>query len=245
MLSTIIIDDEPAARNVLKEMIEASGMDVRIADMAEDVPSAVIAIKKHQPDFIFLDVEMPRFNGFQLLEFFDEIPFDIIFATAYSEYAVRAFQISAVDYLVKPIQMEYLISAIRRVEENRHFPKERYEVLRKNNASSQIQRIGLPISNGLLFVDIDEIIHIEAESSYTYFHLEDGRKILVSRKIKEFESMLFPSRKFFRPHRSFIINLEKIKQYVKSDGGYIVMSNGHSVSLSRELKDEFLQRIQR
>ena len=245
MLSTIIIDDEPAARNVLKEMIEASGLEVDIVAMAEDVPSAVIAIKKHQPDFILLDVEMPRFNGFQLLEFFDEISFDIIFATAYSEYAVRAFQVSAVDYLVKPIQLDYLIAAIRRVEQNKQLSKERYDVLRKNNASNQIQRIGLPFSNGLIFVDVDEIIYIEAESSYTYFHLNDGRKILVSKKIKEFESLLFPTGKFFRPHRSYIINLDKIKQYVKSDGGYIVMSNGGNVSLSRELKDEFLNRIQR
>ena len=245
MLTTIIIDDEPAARNVLKEMIEAAGLDIEILAMVEDVPSAVIAIKKHQPDFIFLDVEMPRFNGFQLLEFFDEISFDIIFATAYSEYAVRAFQVSAIDYLVKPIQLDYLVAAVRRVEQNKLLPKERYDVLRKNNAANQIQRIGLPISNGLLFVDVDEIIYIEAESSYTFFYLMDGRKVLVSRKIKEFESLLFPTGKFFRPHRSYIINMEKIKQYVKSDGGYIVMSNGGNVSLSRELKDEFLNLIQR
>ncbi|MFZ4057644.1 MAG: LytR/AlgR family response regulator transcription factor [Ferruginibacter sp.] len=244
MLTTIIIDDESAARNVLKEMIEASGLPVTILAMAEDVPSGVKAINKFKPDFIFLDVEMPQYNGFQLLDFFETIDFDIVFATAYSEYAVRAFQVSAVDYLVKPIQLDYLITAIERVQQNKNEPKERYEVLKNNNTASEIQRLALPVTNGLLFTNIDDIIYIEAEGSYSYFHFTDGKKILVSKKIKEFENLLLPTGIFFRTHRSYIINLNKIKQYVKSDGGYIVMNNGQSVSISRELKDDFLSKIQ-
>lgn len=244
MLTTIIIDDEAPARNVLKEMIEATGLPVTILAMAEDVPGGVKAINKYNPDFIFLDIEMPQYNGFQLLDFFDTIHFDIIFATAYSEYAVQAFQVSAVDYLVKPIQLDYLISAIERVQQNQHATKERYDVLKKNNAAKEIQRLALPVTNGLLFADINDIIYIEAEGSYCNFHFADGRKILVSRKIKEFETLLQPTGDFFRTHRSYIINLNKIKQYVKSDGGYIVMSNNKSVSISRELKDDFLSKIQ-
>ena len=241
MLTAIIIDDEAAARNVLKEMIETSGAEVQILEMAEDVPTGVIAIKKHQPDFIFLDVEMPRYNGFQLLKFFDDINFDIIFATAYSEYAVQAFQISAVDYLVKPIQMEYLLAAIERVKQNYAGSRERYNVLKNNTQAAAIQRLALPVSNGLFFTNINDILYIEAEGSYCNFYFSDGKKMLVSQKIKVFETILKPAGIFFRTHRSFIVNLKKIKQYIKSDGGYIVMENEQSIPISRELKDDFLQ----
>ena len=245
MLTTIIIDDEIAARNVLKEMIETLNLPITILAMTEDVPSGVKAINKYNPDFIFLDVEMPVYNGFQLLDFFDKINFDIIFATAYSEYAVKAFQVSAVDYLVKPVQLDYLKTAIERVIQNRNFPKERYEVLKKNNNANELQRLALPITSGLLFVEVNDILYIKAEGSYSYFHFSDGRKVLVSKKIKEFESLLIPTGHFFRSHRTYIINLNKIKQYVKSDGGYILMNNGEHISISRDLKEDFLNKIQK
>jgi two-component system LytT family response regulator len=245
MLTTIIIDDEVAARNVLKEMIETLNLPITILAMTEDVPSGVKAINKYNPDFIFLDVEMPVYNGFQLLDFFDKINFDIIFATAYSEYAVKAFQVSAVDYLVKPVQLDYLKTAIERVIQNRNFPKERYEVLKKNNAANELHRLALPITNGLLFVELNDILYIKAEGSYSYFHFSDGRKVLVSKKIKEFESLLIPTGHFFRSHRTYIINLNKIKQYVKSDGGYILMNNGEHIAISRDLKEDFLNKIQK
>ena len=244
MVTTVIIDDEVAARNVLKEMIETLELPVTILAMAEDVPSGVKAINKHRPDFILLDVEMPVYNGFQLLDFFDPINFDIVFVTAYSEYAVRAFQVSAVDYLVKPIQADYLKTAIERVEQNRNISKERYDVLKKYTAANEIQRIALPISNGLLFTDLKDIIYIKAEGSYSCFHLTDGRKVLVSKKIKEFENILLPTGHFFRTHRTYLINLHKIKQYIKTDGGHILMNNGDIVSISRELKEDFLNKIQ-
>ena len=244
MVTTVIIDDEVAARNVLKEMIETLELPVTILAMAEDVPSGVKAINKHRPDFILLDVEMPVYNGFQLLDFFDPINFDIVFVTAYSEYAVRAFQVSAVDYLVKPIQADYLKTAIERVEQNRNISKERYDVLKKYTAANELQRIALPISNGLLFADLKDIIYIKAEGSYSCFHLADGRKVLVSKKIKEFENILLPTGHFFRTHRTYLINLHKIKQYIKTDGGHILMNNGDIVSISRELKEDFLNKIQ-
>ncbi len=244
MVTTVIIDDEVAARNVLKEMIETLELPVTILAMAEDVPSGVKAINKHRPDFILLDVEMPVYNGFQLLDFFDPINVDIVFVTAYSEYAVRAFQVSAVDYLVKPILADYLKTAIERVEQNRNISKERYDVLKKYTAANEIQRIALPISNGLLFTDLKDIIYIKAEGSYSCFHLTDGRKVLVSKKIKEFENILLPTGHFFRTHRTYLINLHKIKQYIKTDGGHILMNNGDIVSISRELKEDFLNKIQ-
>ena len=244
MVTTVIIDDEVAARNVLKEMIETLELPVTILAMAEDVPSGVKAINKHRPDFILLDVEMPVYNGFQLIAFFDAINVDIVFVTAYSEYAVRAFQVSAVDYLVKPILADYLKTAIERVEQNRNISKERYDVLKKYTAANEIQRIALPISNGLLFTDLKDIIYIKAEGSYSCFHLTDGRKVLVSKKIKEFENILLPTGHFFRTHRTYLINLHKIKQYIKTDGGHILMNNGDIVSISRELKEDFLNKIQ-
>ena len=244
MPTAVIIDDEKRARNVLCTLLKENVADIEILDEAEDVPGGVRAINKHKPDIVFLDVEMPGYNGFQLLNFFEQINFSIIFTTAYSEYAVQAFQVSAVDYLLKPIQIDALQKAVEKAKSlARNNNTDKYDTLKSNVGGNGIQKIALPVSNGLMFVPLSDLELVEADGSYSHFVLKNGEKIMVSKRLKEFESALLNSQKFFRPHRSYIVNIDSIKQYVKSDGGYLLMQNGAQVSLSREMRDEFLQVI--
>jgi two-component system LytT family response regulator len=242
MLRGIIIDDEARARSVLATLIKENVPDIEIVDTADDVPNGVISINKYKPDVVFLDVEMPNYNGFQLLDFFENINFNIVFTTAYSDYALQAFQVSAIDYLLKPIQIEQLLKAVEKLKSHAKTQNnEKFQTLKTNLGEKGVQKLALPVSNGLRFVPLEEIIYLEADGAYTNFMLRDGSKIVVSKKIKEFEDALSPDKKFFRPHRSYIVNLNSIKQYIKSDGGYLIMDNGDNVSLSREMKDAFLE----
>lgn len=243
-ITAVIIDDEQRARNVLETLIKENIPEIEILALAEDVPSGVKAINKCKPDLVFLDIEMPGYNGFQLLDFFEDIHFDIIFTTAYSEYALQAFQVSAIDYLLKPLQIDHLVKAVEKVKlQSKQQVKEKLETLRSNSGEKGIQKIALPVSKGLLFVEIDSIVYLEADGSYCYFHLTNGQKILVSKKIKEFEQVLNSDRKFFRPHRSYIINIAKVAEYHRQDGGSIFMEGGAHIPLSREMKENFLQLV--
>lgn len=169
MLKALIIDDEQRSRELLKTLVTDYCPDVEVSGMADDVPSGVKAIHKLQPDIVFLDIEMPGYSGFQLLDFFEEVDFEIIFTTAYREYAFRAFQVSAIDYLLKPIEIEQLQKAVTKVLEQRkpQYMRERLETLRSNLRDEQISRLALPISDGLLFVDVEDIILLEADRAYT------------------------------------------------------------------------------
>lgn len=240
-IRALIVDDEQKARNVLNALLTDNFSDVEVVDQVEDVPTAVRSINRHKPDVVFLDVEMPGYNGFQLLDFFDKIDFNIIFTTAYSEYAIQAFQVSAVDYLLKPLQIEQLETAIEKlkgknVEQNR----EVFDNLKENIANNSIRKIALPTSSGILFVKIEDIVYLKADGSYTNFFLTNGKQVLVSRKIKEYEAALSNENRFYRPHRSYVINADRITEYVKADGGSVVLDNGDSIPISREIKDEFL-----
>ncbi len=240
-IRALIVDDEQKARNVLNALLTDNFSDVEVVDQVEDVPTAVRSINRHKPDVVFLDVEMPGYNGFQLLDFFDKIDFNIIFTTAYSEYAIQAFQVSAVDYLLKPLQIEQLELAIEKlkgksVEQNR----EVFDNLKENIANNSIRKIALPTSSGILFVKVEDIVYLKAEGSYTNFYMSNGKQVLVSRKIKEYEAALSNENRFYRPHRSYVINADRITEYVKADGGSVVLDNGDSIPISREIKDEFL-----
>lgn len=165
----------------------------------------------------------------------------MIFATAYSEYALQAFQVSAVDYLLKPIQIDQLQAAVDKAIRlaNNAQTKERLGVLKENMESKSIKKIALPMSHGLTFVPLTEILYLEADGSYTHVFLKDGNKFLISKKIKDFEQTLNPDNRFFRTHRSFIVNLNYIRQYVKQDGGHLVMENNAIIQIARDRKEEF------
>jgi two-component system, LytTR family, response regulator len=240
MLKAIIIDDEENARLTLFTLINEYVQDVEIVAQCKNVPEAVIAINKFNPDLVFLDIEMPEYNGFELVNFFKEITFEIIFVTAFSQYAIKAFEVSAVDYLLKPVEIEALISAVEKVKLKQHSSslKQRMDLLKNTYQGQEIQKIALPMSDGLLFVEVQKIILFEADRSYTDIYLNDGSKITVCKPLRTFEEILENRPFIFRPHRSFVINLNYINKYNKGES-LINMDNNKNVSISRERKNDF------
>jgi two-component system LytT family response regulator len=246
MIKCIIIDDELSARNLLKAIIEQYCADVSIAAFCEDLPSGIKAIKKHKPDIIFLDIEMPGHSGLELLDFFedDEVDFSIIFTTAYNEYALQAFRFSAIDYLLKPLQHTQLIQAIQRYQKQQN--NKQPELLRnlQQNLNTQLhwddKRIVVPSGQSLHFLKPADIIMIEGEAAYSNIHLADGNTMLATKNLKHFEEMLASVPYFFRCHKSFIVNCKTVLQYVKSDGGYLKLSGGLIASISPEKVAYFL-----
>jgi two-component system LytT family response regulator len=214
-------------------------------ELCQNVAEGIEAINRLKPDVVFLDIQMQRETGFDLLTRLKQIDFELIFTTAYSEYAIKAFKFSAIDYLLKPIDVPELQAAIEKVSKKRENNiSARIEHLIHNlkPASSQKFKIALPSSDGLVFVKVEEILYCEAESNYTQIHLVNGAKHLVSRTLKEYEDLL-SDQDFFRIHNSYIINLNLIKNYVRGEGGYVVMTNGKSLDVSKRKKESFLSRL--
>jgi two-component system LytT family response regulator len=239
-IRAIIIDDEERARDGLSSIIKEYCKDVLIVDTSSNVPDGVIAINKHKPDVVFLDIEMPDYNGFELFSFFNEINFDIIFVTAYSQYAIKAFEVSAIDYLLKPVDIEALQKSLEKVrtKQTQVALQKRLELLKENFTADEIHKIALPMGDGLLFVEMKDIVLFEADGAYTNLYMNNGSKILVSKRLKFFEDILQNRTNFFRPHRSHLININYIKKYIKGDN-QIVMDNLVELSLSRDLKQDF------
>lgn len=239
-IKAIIIDDEERARNTLSSLLLEYCKDVEVIDSLSNVPDGVIAINKHKLDVVFLDIEMPEYNGFELLSFFTEINFDIVFVTAYSQYAIRAFEVSATDYLLKPVDIDALQNAIEKIKhkQTNSSLQKRLELLKETYSNDEIKKIALPMSDGLLFIEVKDIILLEADGAYTTVFLKNGSKIVVSKKLKFFEDILSNRPQFFRPHRSHLININYIKKYVKGEN-QIIMDNQSNVSLSRDLKQSF------
>lgn len=240
MLKAIIIDDEEGARFTLSTLLEEYCPNVTIVAQCSNVPEGVLAINKHTPDIVFLDIEMPEYNGFELVEFFKIVDFEIIFVTAYSQYAIRAFEVSAVDYLLKPVEIEQLQAAVEKASQKRSQANimQRLDLMKSTYNGDEIKKIALPMSDGLMFVDVTEIILFEADRAYTHVFLKNGSKITVSKSMRTFEDILENRQFIFRPHRSHLININYIKKYVRGDG-MIFMDNGVALPVSRERKQEF------
>ena len=247
-MKAVIIDDEQKARHLLRILIEENCHQITEIEDAEDLPKGVSLINQFKPDIVFLDIEMPGYSGIQLLEFFtpEQITFEIIFTTAYSEYAIKAFELNAIDYLLKPLRDEQVESAVKKAvaQIGKSKVSERLEELKNTFNATNIRKIGLPVSNGVLFVEFDDIIMMEADRMYTKVSTVADGDLLVSKPMKFFTDLLEEANEFYRPHRSFLINLKHIKQYVNSDGGYIIMNNKKTVGISRDKKDEFFEVIQ-
>ena len=239
MLKAIIVDDEGKARRILERFIIEYCPQLEIVAIVEDVPEAVKAIQNTNPDVVFLDIEMPGYNGFQLLEFFEEIDFEIIFTTAYSEFALRAFQVSAIDYLLKPIQIDQLTIAVQKLEKihGNSQIRERLAALQKNLEEYKIKKIIIPLSEGSLFVELKDIIYLKAEGSYANIFFKDGNKVIVSKNLKDYEDQLTMEEGFFRTHRSFLVNTDYIKQ-ISSDGSEATLINDAVINISRDRKQE-------
>jgi two-component system LytT family response regulator len=245
MTSAIIIDDEAKGRLALREKLSAYCPQVTVLAEASNGEEALLLIRRHDPQLIFLDIEMPRMNGFEMLNQIAERNFHIIFTTAYDQYAIKAIKYAAFDYLLKPIDIEELKTAISNAEaEGNNQIKKQVDLLNQTmqHPKKQLSKLAIPTLDGLMFYDINEISHLEANSNYTNLYFSNKQKIIASKTLKEFEELL-PDDIFFRTHNSYIINLNYIRRYIKGDGGQIELQSGALVDLSRRKKEEFLTRI--
>lgn len=248
-IKSIIIDDEPKARVLLNAIVEQYCPKVSVEALCNDLPSGIKAIKKYKPDLIFLDIEMPGHSGLELLDFFDEeeVNFGIIFTTAYNEYALQAFKFSAIDYLLKPIQHTQLIEAIDRFSRKREQSQnQQLKALQGNlnvSKSWEDKRIVVPNGQNYKLLSPSDILMIKGEGSYSELYLQDGTRILASRNLKHFEEILFYIPYFFRTHKSYLVNLQTVIEFVKSDGGYLNIKGGLVAGISPEKVDEFWERL--
>lgn len=244
MLKAIIIDDEPYCCESLATLLERSCPEVSIASICNSASEALTAIKEIQPQLVFLDIEMPYMNGFELLEKLPAINFEIIFTTSYDQYAIKAFRFSALDYLLKPIVREELQKAVHKAVNRMQnpLPQQIEILLQKINSNNHIQRIALPTMEGLQLIPLNSIISCASDGNYTSFLLKDKQKLVISRPLKEVEEML-EDHSFLRVHNSYIINLNEINKYIKGEGGYLLMSDGSSVDVSRSKKEMLLKKL--
>lgn len=248
MLKALIIDDEKKARVNLKNLLNEYCPEVQLMELADSAQAGLKAIYKHQPDLIFLDIQMPAENGFDLLKKLSTINFEIIFTTAYNQYAIDAIKFSALDYLLKPINIPDLIKVVEKakIKNQSKTIQQQIDTLLHNQRTPDFsdKKITLPTMEGLVFEDVKNIIRCESDNSYTLFYLTDKKKYLVSRSIKECETLL-NDYAFFRVHQSHLINLNHIKQYRKGRSGIIIMNDNTEVPVSVRNKDAFLKRISR
>ena len=246
MIKAIIVDDEMHCRKTLSILLKEYCPDVQVVEQCDNGESGIEAIKKLKPDLVFLDIEMPRMNGFEMLEQFSEITFAVIFTTGYDQYAIKAFRFSALDYLLKPIDYEELKKAVEKVSKSVPSPlPQQLEILLQtlHHKPSAINKIALPAMEGLQMIPVDSIISCASDRNYTVIILKGKQKIIVSRILKDIEELL-EDYSFLRIHHSYIVNLNEISKYVKGEGGYVVMSDGSSVDVSRSRKEILLQKLQ-
>jgi len=237
----LIVDDESLARHVVRGMIEAHFPTVQIVGEAPDVPEAVKLIHQEKPDVVLLDVEMPGYSGIELLRFFDptQITFRIIFITAYSDYAITAFEMAALDYLLKPLQVADLTRALSRVTLADAQNNSQLSALQENLSSTGNPKIALHVAEGLHMVALNDIIYLKADGSYTHVFLSRGVRLTVSKKLIEYEKLeRYPQ--FIRLHRSHIANLNRVAKYLKQDGGTLVMENNDYLSISQDKKNKVM-----
>lgn len=246
MLKAVLVDDEEKSRENLKILLEDFCKNVEVMALAKSVDEGIEAIENFRPDILFLDIQMQKETGFDLLKKIQKIDFEIIFTTAHSEYAIDAIKFAAVDYLLKPIDINDLKQAVRRVEKklSNSNMKEQFEALLHNfrQDSNETYKLAIPSSDGLLFINIKEIIYCEAESNYTKIHMKDGKSHIVSKTLKDYENMLI-NHHFFRVHHAYLINTKEIKKYIRGDGGYVIMNNDVSIDVSKRKKEAFLKKI--
>jgi two-component system LytT family response regulator len=240
----IVIDDEKRARTLLKGMIDELSLDVQVVELCEDLPDGVKAIRKHKPDLVFLDIEMPGHSGLELLDFFDEleINFSIIFTTAYNQYAVQAFKLSAIDYLLKPIAVNELEDTILRFKQKKQ-DLSSFTMLKENLFHTSVSKIAISTVNAIKFIETNAILFMKADGAYTQIYLHDDTIITSSKSLKYYEDVLEHLPNFMRCHKSYLVNLNFVTDYIKSNGGYLILHSKFEVALSSEKSEELLRRL--
>lgn len=248
MHRALIIEDEYHSREFLKNIVGEYCPEVEIVDALPAIDEGIAAIQQHRPDIVFLDIEMQTGTAFDLLAHFPDPEFEVIFTTAYDHYAIKAIKFGAFDYLLKPIEIEELQQAVNKIttKKNKLLNADSLRRLLDNIKSSSIsgQSITLATSEGIEFVKLDNIIRIEASGPYSIFFLKEWKKIMVSKHLKEYETLL-SEMNFFRVHNSHMVNINEVVKMVKSDGGYVLMSDGSEIAVSPKKKSEFFAYMQR
>jgi two-component system LytT family response regulator len=244
MISVVIVEDEQKNVNILSRLLEEHCPSLEIKGAAGDVIKGYELIKKEKPDLIFLDIEMPYGNGFDLLDQLKPLTFEVIFITAFNHYAIQAFKYNSIDYLLKPIDEIDLKRAIERAEErirNKSLNENLLNFLKELKQQSAPNKIGLPTQDGYLFIYPEKIIRCEADGAYTFIYHSENEKLIVSKSLKEFESMLDPAI-FCRVHHSHIININFVKKYQRGKGGYLELEDGSHIEVSARKKNDFLDK---
>ncbi len=243
MVHVAIIDDEPRSIATLENMLRDYCPDLQVQASARSVKEGITLLEKQQPELLFLDIAMPDGSGFELLEKVPQKQFEVIFTTAFEQYAIKAFDFSAMNYLLKPINPERLQQVVAQYQaaKNDQFQTPRYDIL-KNALNDEFSRIALPCLDGIQFVELNDIIYCEADSNYCTFFLNDDSKVVVSRSLRSYEQLLADSH-FFRLHHKYLVNLRYVKKYIRGSGGYVILENGVHLDVSVRRRDEFLQKI--
>jgi two-component system, LytTR family, response regulator len=245
MINAIIVDDEPKNIRILRGLLEEGCPDIVITGDAMSAEAAIPLITELQPDLVFMDIEMPYGNAFDLLDKIMPVNFEIIFITAFDEYTLKAFKYSALDYLLKPVSLDELKAAVQKAKERirvKNINLQLQNLLFNVRKPATVQKIAIPCNESLIFVQLTDIIRLEAKGSYTQVFTAGDQKYLSSRMIKDYEEML-PEDIFFRIHNSHIINLNFVKKYLKGRGGVIEMSDAVQIEVATRRKDEFLARF--
>ncbi len=243
MIKAILVDDEKHCRETLSIQLEKYCSEVQLLAQCNSAIQGLEAIAQYQPDVVFLDVEMPKMNGFEMLQQFSRIPFEVIFTTGYDAYAIKAIRFSAIDYLLKPIDKDELRKAVGKVrQKTSNNLNQQLDILLGKLGTKQValQKIALPTLDGFELVPIEDILHCEADSNYTHVVLKHAKKVLVSRTLKEIEELL-DGHAFLRIHHSHLVNLNEIVRYIRGEGGYLIMSDNTSITVSRSRKEALLK----
>jgi two-component system, LytTR family, response regulator len=245
-LKALIVDDETASRETLQAYLLKYCTGVQVVALADSVKTALVEIEKHQPDVVFLDVEMPYGNAFDLLEQVQNIRFETVFVTAFSNYALQAINVSAAYYILKPIDIDELVAAVEKIKQAKEQKNLSLhtQILIDNihTSNKQLHKLVLPVLDGFEVVQIKEIIHCQAQDNFTDFFFTNGKRMLICRTLKFYEQTL-ESFGFLRIHKSHLINLQYVKKYKKGKGGQVIMTDDAELELSVNKKDEFLERF--
>jgi two-component system LytT family response regulator len=244
MIRAIIIDDEVHCQKTLSILLKEYCPAIEVVQLCGDGQSGLEAIHHVKPDLVFLDIEMPQMNGFEMLAQLQETPFAIIFTTSYDQYAIKAFRFSALDYLLKPIEPKELIAAVQKVAAQRSLPaQEQFELLLKqiHHKGNEFSKIAVPTAEGFELIPAEHVVRCEANGNYTTFFLKNKQKIVACRSLGEIEEQLQDFSFFVRVHHSWIANLNEVTKYIRGEGGYLLMSDGSTVNVARSRKDMLLK----
>jgi two-component system LytT family response regulator len=246
MIKAVLIDDEMHCLDTLNMMISDYCPAVEVSARCLSGKKGLEAIEKIKPELVFLDIEMPLMNGFELLETFGQIPFSVIFTTGYDQYAIKAIRFSALDYLLKPIDPKELVGAVHKVQVQKTPPSTvQFQMLMDQiqHKENNLHKIAIPTLDGFELIMEDQVIYCEANDNYTHFYLKIGKKITACRTLKEIEEQLEEFSSFLRIHNSYVVNLNEANKYIRGDGGYLVMNNGSTINVSRSRKALLLKKF--